>query len=78
MSPRHLLSSADLTRPEVEAILTTAASMHDVQRREVDVYKRQVAISEAVNLAKDLSTDGSPAFVNGLLGRIAEVKDTVV
>ncbi len=35
MSPRHLLSSADLTRPEVEAILTTAASMHDVQRREV-------------------------------------------
>ncbi len=37
-----------------------------------------VAISEAVNLAKDLSTDGSPAFVNGLLGRITEVKDTVV
>lgn len=37
-----------------------------------------VAISEAVTLAKELSTDGSPAFVNGLLGRIAEVKDTVV
>ncbi len=28
-----------------------------------------VAISEAVVLAKDLSTDGSAAFVNGLLGR---------
>ncbi len=32
---RHLLSSADLSRAEVEAILTTAESMHDVQRREV-------------------------------------------
>jgi aspartate carbamoyltransferase catalytic subunit len=32
---RHLLSSADLSRTEVEAVLTTAESMHDVQRREV-------------------------------------------
>lgn len=32
-----------------------------------------VAISEAVLLARDLSTDGSPAFVNGLLARLAEV-----
>jgi len=32
-----------------------------------------VAISEAVLLAKDLSTDGSPAFVNGLLGTLAEL-----
>jgi N utilization substance protein B len=33
-----------------------------------------VAISEAVLLAQDLSTDASPAFVNGLLARIAELK----
>ena len=32
---RHLLSAADLTRDEILEILTTAASMHDVQRREV-------------------------------------------
>ena len=32
---RHLLSSADLSRQEVEAILTTAESMHDVQKRDV-------------------------------------------
>ena len=37
-----------------------------------------VAISEAVQLAKALSTDESPAFVNGLLARIAEVKPTLV
>lgn len=37
-----------------------------------------VAISEAVALATDLSTDESPAFVNGLLGRLSEVKATIV
>ncbi len=32
---KHLISSADLTRAEVEDILETASSMHDLQRREV-------------------------------------------
>jgi transcription antitermination protein NusB len=36
-----------------------------------------VAISEAVVLARDLSTDASPAFVNGLLARIAELKPSL-
>ena len=36
-----------------------------------------VAISEAVELAKDLSTDGSPSFVNGLLARLLELKPTL-
>jgi N utilization substance protein B len=31
-----------------------------------------VAISEAVELARQLSTDDSPRFLNGLLGRIAD------
>jgi len=34
----------------------------------------EVAIDEAVQLAKDLSTDESPGFVNGLLGRLLELK----
>ena len=33
-----------------------------------------VAIDEAIELAGDLSTDESPAFINGLLGRIEEMK----
>ena len=33
-----------------------------------------VAIDEAVAAARRLSTDDSPAFVNGLLGRIMEMK----
>ncbi|MGY0236249.1 transcription antitermination factor NusB [Longispora urticae] len=31
-----------------------------------------VAISEAVELAKELSTDDSPRFINGVLGRISD------
>ncbi len=37
-----------------------------------------VAVSEAVELAHELSTDDSPSFVNGLLGRIAELKETLL
>ena len=37
-----------------------------------------VAISEAVALATELSTDESPTFVNGLLARLSEVKATIV
>jgi transcription antitermination protein NusB len=33
-----------------------------------------VAISEAVLLARELSTDASPAFVNGLLARLLELR----
>lgn len=33
-----------------------------------------VAISEAVGLAQDLSTEESAAFVNGLLGRLSDIK----
>jgi transcription antitermination protein NusB len=36
-----------------------------------------VAISEAVALAGELSTDDSSSFVNGLLGRLLELKPTL-
>jgi N utilization substance protein B len=38
----------------------------------VDEVDDPVAISEAVELAKQISTDDSPRFLNGVLGRIAE------
>jgi N utilization substance protein B len=34
-----------------------------------------VALDEAVELAKTLSTDDSPRFINGVLGRIALIAD---
>jgi len=36
-----------------------------------------VAVSEAMNLVRDLSTDDSPAFVNGVLGGILRDKATL-
>jgi len=43
----------------------------------VDDVPDEVAISEAVHLAGDLSTDESSAFVNGLLARVLELKPTL-
>jgi N utilization substance protein B len=37
-----------------------------------------VAVDEAVELARSLSTDESPQFVNGLLGRIVDLKPTLL
>jgi N utilization substance protein B len=38
----------------------------------------EVAIAEAVALVAEHSTDESPAFVNGLLARIAKIKSRIV
>jgi len=37
-----------------------------------------VAVSEAVTLVRDLSTDESPAFVNGLLGSVLRDKPALI
>lgn len=37
-----------------------------------------VAVSEAVSLARTLSTDESPAFINGLLGRLQKLKPSLL
>jgi transcription antitermination protein NusB len=34
-------------------------------------------LSEAVNLARNLSTDDSPAFVNGVLAKLLEEKPSL-
>jgi N utilization substance protein B len=39
----------------------------------VDEIDDPVAITEAVELARSLSTDDSPRFVNGVLGRISDI-----
>ena len=37
-----------------------------------------VAVDEAVEMARALSTDDSPGFVNGLLGRLVDIKPTLL
>lgn len=43
----------------------------------VDDVPDAVAVTEAMNLVRDLSTDESPAFVNGVLGSILRNKSTL-
>ncbi|HJB62921.1 MAG TPA: transcription antitermination factor NusB [Candidatus Microbacterium pullistercoris] len=54
--------------PAVDRAVLRLSTWELVYNDEVDVA---VAIDEAVELVKDLSTDGSGAFVNGVLARIA-------
>lgn len=44
----------------------------------VDDVPDAVAVSEAVNMARDLSTDESPGFVNGVLGHVARDKSKLL
>ncbi len=43
----------------------------------VDEVPDAVAVTEAVNLVRDLSTDESPSFVNGVLGTIVRNKSSL-
>jgi N utilization substance protein B len=43
----------------------------------VDDVPDAVAISEAMNLARELSTDESPSFVNGVLGSVLRDKSAL-
>ena len=38
----------------------------------------EVCIDEAVELAKSLSTEESSAYINGVLGRVVKIKDSIV
>jgi N utilization substance protein B len=42
-----------------------------------DATPDAVVIDECVQLAKEFSTDDSPVFVNGLLGRLKDLKPTL-
>ncbi|WP_062078867.1 transcription antitermination factor NusB [Demequina globuliformis] len=74
-------------RREIDALIIDAAPDWDIDRMPAvdrnllrigawellfnDEVAPAVAIDEAVSLASDLSTDDSPRFINGVLGRIA-------
>ena len=57
--------------PPVDRNLLRIAAYELIYRDDVP---DAVAIDEAVELAKELSTDESPRFVNGLLGRLQLLK----
>lgn len=59
--------------PAVDRAILRLASWEILFNPEVD---SAVAINEAVELAKEYSTDESAKFVNGVLGKISEYKSS--
>ncbi len=88
---RELVLGALENRGRIDEIISMRAKSWDLDRMPVldrnilrlSVYEMlwrkevpiAVAIDEAVELAKSLSTDESPNYVNGVLSAIAEIKD---
>ena len=90
----ELVEGVMAERPRIDELLSTHAHgwtlerMHAVDRGLLrlgtweilfnDDVPDAVAVDEAVELARSLSTDDSPTFVNGLLGRIVDLKPTLL
>ncbi len=55
--------------PVVDRNILRLATLELLYHSDIDA---PVAITEAVELAKSLSTEDSPRFINGLLGRLAD------
>ena len=73
----------------LDVTLTAPAKVEPKRRLTVDAriagaapgeaaFVTVAAVDEAVELAKSLSTDDSPTFVNGLLGRLLRLKPTLL
>ncbi len=88
-----LLSGIDAHLVKIDELITTYAQDWDMDRMpavdrnilriaifeilwvaEVDL---KIACNEAVELAKSLSTDESSNYINGVLGRIVKLKDSI-
>jgi transcription antitermination protein NusB len=69
-------NSVDWTLERMPAVDRNVLRLGSYELLWADDVPDGVAISEAVLLAQDLSTDASPAFVNGLLARIKDLKPT--
>ena len=60
--------------PAVDRAIARVATWEIVWNDDVDV---PVAVDEAITLARMLSTDDSPRYLSGLLGRIGDLADTL-
>ena len=60
--------------PAVDRAIARVATWEIVWNDDVDA---PVAVDEAITLARMLSTDDSPRYLSGLLGRIGDLADTL-
>ena len=90
---RELVNGVSDNRRKIDELITTYAQGWDMDRlpavdRNIlrlgiyeilwsNVVPTSVAIDEALDLAKELSSDDSSKYIHGVLGRIASIKDTI-
>jgi transcription antitermination protein NusB len=60
--------------PPIDINILRIAIFEILWAQDIDL---QVACDEAVELAKSLSTDESSSYINGVLGRIIKLKDSI-
>ena len=90
---KELVNGVSDNRRKIDELITTYAQGWDMDRmppidrnilriaifeilwaQDIDL---QVACDEAVELAKSLSTDESSSYINGVLGKIIKLKDSI-
>jgi N utilization substance protein B len=89
----ELVNGVSDNRRKIDELITTYAQGWDMDRLpavdrnilRLGIYEilwstavpTSVAIDEALDLAKELSSDDSSKYIHGVLGRIASIKDTI-
>ena len=90
---RELVGGVSDNRRKIDELITTYAQGWDMDRLpavdrnilRLGIYEilwstnvpTSVAIDEALDLARELSSDESSKYIHGVLGRIASIKDTI-
>ena len=90
---RDLISGVGENRRKIDELIMTYAQGWDMDRLpavdrnilRIGIYEilwstavpTSVSIDEALNLAKELSSDESSKYIHGVLGRIASLKDSI-
>ena len=90
---KMLISGIDVHRRKIDELISTYAQGWDMDRLpavdrnilRLGIYEilweneipDSVAIDEALNLAKELSTDESAGYIHGVLGRIASIREDI-
>ena len=90
---REIVNGVSDNRRKIDELITTYAQGWDMDRLpavdrnilRLGIYEilwsvsvpTSVAIDEALDLAKELSSDDSSRYIHGVLGRIASIKDTI-
>lgn len=90
---RELVNGVSDNRRKIDELITTYAQGWDMDRLpavdrnilRLGIYEilwstavpTSVVIDEALDLAKELSSDDSSKYIHGVLGRIASIKDSI-